>query len=697
MLKKKPRQTTWFWGRVLAQQRDWVWPLSIAAFTALLLLLLATGRLEWLPASLRLVLTVAALWFVPGLFVVNALLGSLSLDRLSLLPFAFCVSTSAVLIPGLAAYLGQWSLHRMILGPFALLGFAALVTLRLRQRDSSRVDVAAVKVSYTTWAAVGLAAFAGVLGWWMGLKLEGGQDVFPIIGKVLKIVSSGRVSALANAYTPTTAPDVNTGFNGWQLVLALTSQLSGVEPMLVYSWTVPLLAFLKVLSMYVLGSLVFRDQSLGLATAGAFFLDMGLHSNAGVNMYTAYPNSIGWFIFLPVVTGLVFAAIRDPRKNMGPLLLAVALAWPMVAVHKVHPLKLWLGFGAFAVLSAAVGTRERRWSLALRTALLLFFMVLMSLPHYIVESTQTIRSSEPVLQSLVLSNVIPLARGFYVADFPLDTLAIGLTVLLLPFFWSRMAKDDWAIYIVACTIAPFLLLYNPIVYPLLVRVLYLAAPRFWQLIPTHLALGYLLWMAWKWTGSLAGSGASRWIPSPRPVLILTLLLVALLGPRAALLGKHVFHLSRYRIDQPGAAIDLVRQNVPTGATVLSDSATSERLPAYASVYTVVWPLGQAGTGADYGDRRQADMQLMFQPGTPLEEVRRLLNQYGVNYILFNEAEAVLSGLADEAYASRPDLFPVVAERMVEQKISLPSLREEILSQRENDKTQWRVTLYQVKR
>jgi hypothetical protein len=131
--------------------------------------------------------------------------------------------------------------------------------------------------------------------------------------------------------------------------------------------------------------------------------------------------------------------------------------------------------------------------------------------------------------------------------------------------------------------------------------------------------------------------------------------------------------------------------------VLSDYATSERLPAYANLYTVVWPLVQAGTGAEYSDKRIAAMQRLFSGQAALEEVRQVLQQYQVDYILFNEIEAKPAGLTDKTFADHPELFQVAAETYVDQNLRLASLRQELQSGAPGAAQRWRVTLYRVVR
>jgi hypothetical protein len=108
---------------------------------------------------------------------------------------------------------------------------------------------------------------------------------------------SGQISPLANAYTQPNLPDVGFGFNGWQLVIALTSYLAGVEPINVYFRTIPIIAFLKIISMYVFGSIFFNNQNLGLATAIVFLLDVGLYHAGGTNLFTSYPTSSNFVDF----------------------------------------------------------------------------------------------------------------------------------------------------------------------------------------------------------------------------------------------------------------------------------------------------------------------------------------------------------------------------------------------------------------
>jgi hypothetical protein len=367
----------------------------------------------------------------------------------------------------------------------------------------------------------------------------------------------------------------------------------------------------------------------------------------------------------------------------------------MVAVHKMHFLKLLLAFGAFAALSVFTGDKQHRWSLALRTGLLLSGMVLLCLSQWYMESTQAMRSSEPVLQTHVRGAIIPLAGELYVYDISFSDLTLGLTMLMLPFFCSRLARDDWAIYLVAATVAPLLLLYNPIVYPWLVKVLYQAARRFRQVIPVHLALGYLLWLAWQWAGALKDGTAAWATRSTRLVLVGAVLLVALLGLEAEQLGAYLLHRSRYMIDEPGPAIQAVAATVPADSVVLADLRTSARLPGYVPVYTAVWPPGQAGTGAPYGQDRVEALGKLFSPETDVETLLAMLNRYEVDYVLFDELEARADGLSERVYADHPALFPVVFNAEAERSAWGKSLRKVANPLASPPVQRYRITVYGV--
>jgi hypothetical protein len=299
--------------------------IALAAAAPLLLVVSRLAPSEGLGLGLRLAFAAACVLLLPGAVITSA------------------IGWPSHIATAVAAAL-SWSLVAVFvsMGVMFLLGGSLTVTLAVLVAAS----VAALAVALLRgggvpvrtddrWAVLGVALVGSFLG---RLVLEApvtfrGDAPFHVarVRKLLELPvldSLGAVNEFADG-------DLHPGyaFPLWHGILALVARLSGLDPVVVYTYLPALLAPLAFILAYAAGAALFRSWAGGVATAAAQAAVFALPSDGvGSLRLLSDPERASLLLLVPALLALFVAYVREPRPA---LLAAVGAAGFANAV--VHP------------------------------------------------------------------------------------------------------------------------------------------------------------------------------------------------------------------------------------------------------------------------------------------------------------------------------------------------------------------------
>ncbi len=342
---------SWKEAGVVTSQLNGFLPLFLACFLLLALALLAAHfDLDW-PPEARIVVGFGLFLVLPGLFLALIFFPHKRFWLPERLPLSIALSLGVWAFPGLLAFIGEWSLHTVIMVEITVtLGLFLIALLQHLffvthfdpdpHEPASRWSYAAVLL--VTLLLAGLAFWTGaergeVLDW----------DYFNYISAVVKLVAWNRASN-AHVFYLDAPPDPIHSYNIWALQWALISRLYRLDPIELYRRSAFLTVPAAALAFFALGRRMF---SAGLART-AFFIFV-LYNVIGAGLIflgrsTFYPDDSMWLIVFPVCLAL-FLRMFETRHD-GLLLGLTLAALGMSIVHVLWGLAFYLVVAGYLVL-----------------------------------------------------------------------------------------------------------------------------------------------------------------------------------------------------------------------------------------------------------------------------------------------------------------------------------------------------------
>jgi hypothetical protein len=392
-------------------------------------------------------------------------------------------------------------------------------------------------------------------------------------------------------------------FDVWDLVLALLVRLSGVEVVTAYRAALPpLLVVGAALAFLALAEELLEDRGqawLSLSLLGVYALTDMHTRGEGMGMLLLVriveDKAVALLLALPLAQAAFLRALRGggrPLVAFGALALAATLLQPFTVP--------WLALTCGATYLAAAATRlvrlsRRAWMtvgglLALGLAVAWVLRALRPSSYFLLYDPAWGFNATLLELSFRQLLILDLQRGWYMAHpwlltHPLVIAALAGSLTLLPGLRRSLAAQ----WLVICTWAPVLLVFNPLTAVLVGRVV--TPWRLYRLlwvVPVALVLGAVLgrgirWLAARLSGDRAAGGG--WTPVAGALAIAALTLAwALLTPWADESERALRARNRVLV-KPGEMAFLHELSVHApreglGGTLLAPEGVSIRLPAW---------------------------------------------------------------------------------------------------------------------
>lgn len=602
-------------------------------------------------------------------------------------------ATAVVLAPGwlVARALGvrsasasvAWSLVAVFgalavtfaLGSTLTLSFVllAVVALAATGIGLSRGWPQAATVPRRAWAFF-WGAIVGVLLWIAAPSVQG-DGLFHLARarKLLELdaLSLQRVSEFADG-----SLHPGYAFPLWHGFLALIAKVAGEDPERVVVHLPSILAPLAVVVAFEVGWALFRRTwAAGVTAAAQVAMICFAPGMGGAYVFLSLPATSSRQLLVPAALALALESVRSPSR--GLLASTAAAGFALAVVHPTYAIFLWIPFAGFLAVRALWERKDLRTGSLALAALFVPAALFMLWLRPIVNDTGSVSPDADELQRAFEQYrgqlVVHSDTSYNLAPEVFTRAgAVAIAALLLIPLAGFAARRRWSAYVVGGSLAVFAMMLIPFLFTALADLVSISqARRAAGFLPFAFAFAGGMGVLARVVGPLLlplalGAGmffqivypgdfeyvlkdpAPSWIAWISVAGAVGALIVGLVRRRPALetgaaLAAAAFLmpviggglLDWNRPDPPAIArlspglVDAVREYVPPGTIVFSDTETSFRLAAFAPVYIAVAPPGHvADTEENRPYERARDARRFFRTGD-----LSIPESYGAEYLV----------------------------------------------------------------
>ncbi|MCU0639581.1 MAG: hypothetical protein MUF59_06910 [Candidatus Krumholzibacteria bacterium] len=395
-------------------------------------------------------------------------------------------------------------------------------------------------------------------------------------------------------------------------------------------------ALSMILALYCAGLVLFSSQATGLVAVFIFiFLYRG-----GLGGYHLVSTGTGYLLgraYYIAALMTVPALLRSGDRRLLLLLSAASIA--ATGAHIAHFVVIAFMCAVVFILLFTAKKRGRRSFTPLSWILIPAALVAaVNIPYLLLRYFRDYAPANPLHTHT--QGVMYITERFFVLNpvvFMQETGFTGILALAALFIlWKASRRDDSLRLLFSLQIAYYILVFTPILFPLLHEKLSYLLIRMEFVAPSIIVSSFLitaLWNGLRGTRRNIGRSAlaAGWL-----AVILFAVLPAVNSIRAFAYSPHEY--GQIRAQSALGLSDLydhINNNIAGGGVILSDPVTSFSLPAFTAQY-VVCPYDQHSTPNDStAIERLRDCRSVFSPlATPLL-VARAMEKYGADYILVN--------------------------------------------------------------
>ncbi len=496
------------------------------------------------PSLVALLLTLAAVLFLPGFLLSTLWLRRTELSWLARLAIAIVLSMAlGIACSTIVLALNQPLSLLLILigGVSAAAGLGLAWSAWRRGHDSGTPPVrlppahpllVGVFIALTLWM---LLRFAAPID-----RMPAGNDFWSYASYVRKWATWDARPAVHVLFGTSDTANFRYIYGGWPLVQSLITAISGVDSVdLVGLWLPPVLMCAAYLAHYAFAETLFRSRNAAMLSNLAFSLALTYTGGTRDSLQRVFFMRINEdkfllpFILVPIALLFLVRYLRDKRRGdwAGFVLMAIGAT----LTHPLGLVQLGLSAGLFAALHLLLN-RDRQ-TLVRLMALFVPMVLLLAIPFTQRSTVDTAYSTDTEegqtkyqgLHQDRLSLLDAESNRYMVngkmLGYPVTIAALALTPLLL-----IGVKKDWgAQFLLANMVGLIFVLFNPLLTPLLGRII---TPwmlwRLTYLFPSALVVGYMLDKGMGWLRQRAPRlGELGLVAAPLAVLLVALVALKL--------------------------------------------------------------------------------------------------------------------------------------------------------------------------
>ncbi len=579
------------------------------------------------PPVVRLALLLGTGLFAPGYVLARHLPGTARMEEPLRVAFAFPFSAALFGAIGFIAQLAGFGNDpvRAAFVPLLVLSAAVLLPSVSRRKDPKHAFPPAVALVTLILLPIGLAR---------GGEITLRDDSLDHIAYLREIQETGANFPVTSYFDPSTDEgyDIRKGY--LQPVFAAAASLTSADAFDIWNVLPGLaMAFFSVAFFALASESTTTPRRASIAWIGALLLfDHGFAGNWFARAGTP-------FLFAgPLIWCALLLVLRSSHTGRSAPAAALVLGFALMACHLFAAVTAAVLGSLFIGLLLIARRRRARWGGPLAT---MAFLCAGFLPVGIWRAITSYPPVDPIHTHL--QDVVFVGKGLYMCDPFLAAgrtalaglAAIPLSALLLP----GATRSNRKLFLLAITLVPIFILFNPLVVPLVVPVLGYLVTRIAWFGGNYIVLGELAG-AW-WTSVHSGRGRVRRAAAAGALLGMAVLSATSLyaGDRQDRWKSLTFHRTpgSGAIEPAGWTdlFDQVRRSVPPRATIASDPVTGYLLPAFTGRKSVAI-LAQHSSPADRrAPARLKDAVRLMSPYIDSAETARILERYGAKYVVLN--------------------------------------------------------------
>lgn len=423
--------------------------------------------------------------------------------------------------------------------------------------------------------------------------------------------------------------DARKGF--FHVALALVARLAALDPLRLWQLLPGFLAPLALIVFHTLARRILRSEGSALFATFLAFVCFG-EVTRGLLTRLGYGNSMG----LVLAWGVLALTLRHLRGDPRPALLGILAlsAFGAAATHAFAAVQILFSLGAFLLAMLIVrGPRQRVTRRLLRATLAAAAGVALPMAW---RALWAGGAEDPIHTHR--QGVLYLSEKLFLispSDWGAMLGGVGVAGVLLGFaLWRRVDEGEGVLYLAALSLAPLLILLNPLAVPVLEPLLGYLVARFALMVPYLVVIAYVA--GWMGQALLDLHSTRRVVKA----LLFYAVMVALLFPRFEAFARsyasaNLEEMRSRSVLQWADVMERIDREIPGPAVILSDPLTGYALPALTRHFTVA-VLPQHGSPADtLSLERLAGVRDVLSPYIGTGEKARICRRFDVDYVLLN--------------------------------------------------------------
>ncbi|MCA1688458.1 MAG: DUF6077 domain-containing protein [Actinobacteria bacterium] len=615
------------------------------------------------------------LFLVPGVLLAYWFLGE-RFRGAALVPVGFVISTGVFGLMGVPLLMLHLSLEAYMWVIGAVLSAfltAAMFRVALRKPPARRENDAPAGPA-PTWLWVPFVLLGSALAFVSRARVPHPyNDIWVYLAYVREFLSTDDL-ALYEPYFGRVTELSRAQINGWLLVQASLSQISGIDPVeLALRYLAPTLVIVALLAFYTLARTLFKSEAAALLAGCLCALFFLIHLSPSLSTFggefigrIAEDKFVARFLFLPISLAFAFVYLEDRKlRYLGAFAFT---CWSVMAMHPVGLAIIGLSIAGFGLVHVALNWRKREaWAKVAGLAAALLSVLLIPAVYVLATGNSLtaflesadINSNDPdVLANMAFvrpewKHVYEIGDGSYIMhpSLVLDPVILGSLLLGVPFLLWRLKSSLAAQLLLGVLFISVLVCYVPPVATFVGDNIVLPG-QLWRLA-WPIPLAALLtggWMAWEVSRRVEAylrrfgfvRRVARFVP-----LALVVVLAAVAAPTAVAGADNIYRTDEEVAQVKRSCFDPIfywmRDNIREPSVVLAPDLENTCIPAYSAsanvvslrgglILEVLPDLEERTDGRVEVPQGALDVQAFFSHPT-FEEVSLILRRYDVDYVV----------------------------------------------------------------
>jgi hypothetical protein len=390
-----------------------------------------------------------------------------------------------------------------------------------------------------------------------------------------------------------------------------------------------------VLAFFCAGWFIFRSPAIGLLTA---FIFVFIHAG-GLTSYrlitTAYSFPIGRIFSIAFLFSILCFLERNKKEY---LILMAAAAFAGTGTH------IGILFVSAFIIFYTVGGKliessppERKILIRTTLPLVVALTVGVNIPYLLMRYLRDYAPNNEIHTHL--QGIFRITENLYTLNPVIFFLQSGIlaAVSLISIFvlWKYSRYDESLRLLLWGNITLWLLLFNPVLFPLLMKLIAYLVMRLKTAVPASLLAAVLIKILWdrlrsretKLSSMAASFGWIAVLGCFGYQLVVTPRNFAYSGKSAPVLRNSCLNITDL--------YDSINSLVPDGSVIVSDPITSYCIPAFTDQYVVCTNSQHSIPNDSTALERIGDCRNIFSSLSSMDDIAGVINKYGIEYIAVN--------------------------------------------------------------